>query len=150
MRCGLGRAQPPMGLPSSCELDLDVEGSSSLQPPVPTRAQCRVPEWGWQCQSQQQGPEGKRAGLICDCFPGGSLRPGLAGNSHPGRYWTFPDTFWAPGPWHPGGRCWEEGPAPAPTGPALSPLLPLVTALFLWAAQPGAPFPPCTLATQLA
>ena len=43
------------------------------------------------------GPEGKCAGLICDCFPGGELRLGLSGNSHPQLILDIPRHFWAPG-----------------------------------------------------
>lgn len=60
MRCGLGGVQPPRGPPSSCELDLDVEGSSSLQPPAPTRPQRRVPAWALAVPKSAAGP-GRRA-----------------------------------------------------------------------------------------
>lgn len=85
----------------------------------------------WRRQSQQQDPEASGRPYLWRCFPGGGCTP-AGWKLSPRLIARGSQTFL--GPWAPGILVGGPGkrPALAPTRPTLSPLMPLVTALFLW------------------
>lgn len=132
------------GLPSPAspwKLDLDVEGPS----PPPPSLSSPVPDVGSSVGAASakvsRGWEGH--GLICPLF---SLRPTVprCAHSHPcPPAVQHSQTFFSPGPLASWWAVLGSGPASLPHVRSVAAVLwrGLVTALFLWAGHPEAPFP---------